>query len=283
MKIQPVSDVHLEFFSHEDAFLGQIGVHPDADVIVLAGDIDKGEYSWRQAVDLSQRAGKLVVWVPGNHEAYRGDLAKLLRQYRASRHDGVIALLDSTAIVGDVRFVGGTLWTDFALYKGSVRMPEVDEAMACVQAGLNDFRIVGYDGQPFTAAMSAQLHAATKQYIQSQLDTPFAGKTVVVTHHAPHKKSVHAMYDPGQRVLDSPRKLPNEHPSWRLNPGFVSHLEPLVEKADLWIHGHCHNSFDYQVGKCRVVANPRGYPVARTGNLIRWENPQWNPLKLVEV
>ena len=32
----------------------------------------------------------------------------------------------------------------------------------------------------------------------------------------------------------------------------------------LWVHGHTHNSFDYQVGNCRVVCNPRVY-VAWTG------------------
>ena len=282
MKIQPVSDVHLEFFQENPAW-GRIGVHPDADVIVLAGDIDKGEYSWRHAVELSQRAGKYVVWVPGNHEFYHGDLAALMRKYRASRHDGVIALLDSTEVINGVRFVGGTMWTDFALYRGSVRMPEVEEAMAWVQSGLNDFRIVDFDGEPFTAEKSAELHAQTRQQIESQLDTPFAGKTVVVTHHGPHRNSVHPTYAPGQRVLDSPRVLPGENKWWRLNPGFVSHLPEVVEKADLWIHGHIHNSMDYQVGKCRVVANPRGYPRSRYGDTILWENTEWNPLKLVEI
>jgi Icc-related predicted phosphoesterase len=284
MKIQPVSDVHLEFFSREEAHLGQIGIHPDADVIVLAGDIDKGEYSWRQAVDLSQRAGKAVVWIPGNHEAYRGDLAELMRLYKASRHDGVFALLDSTAVINGVRFVGGTLWTDFALYEGSVRMPEAEEAMGWVQSGLNDFRVVAYDGKLFTAQKSVELHRATRKHIQSELEKPFDGKTVVVTHHGPHIKSVHATYAPGQRVLDSTYELPGENRSWRLNPGFVSRLDSLVEQADCWIHGHVHNSFDYRVGKCRVVANPRGYPIARlANNQIRWENSEWNPLKLVEV
>lgn len=281
MKIQPVSDVHLEFFQENPA-VGRIGVHPEADVIVLAGDIDKGEYSWRHAVELSQRAGKYVVWVPGNHEFYHGDLAVLMRKYRASRHDGVIALLDSTEVLNGVRFVGGTLWTDFALYRGSVRMPEVEEAMAWVQSGLNDFRIVGDDGVPFTAAKSAVLHAQTRHHIESQLAVPFAGKTVVVTHHGPHRNSVHATYAPGQRVLDSVYQLPGESRWWRLNPGFVSHLPEVVEKADLWIHGHIHNSMDYQVGKCRVVANPRGYPRDRSDFPV-WENPEWNPLKLVEV
>lgn len=27
----------------------------------------------------------------------------------------------------------------------------------------------------------------------------------------------------------------------------------------MWLHGHVHDSFDYRVGRCRVVCNPRGY------------------------
>jgi Icc-related predicted phosphoesterase len=283
MQIQPVSDVHLEFFQPANAFLGRIGVHPVADVIVLAGDIDKGEKSFRQAADLVQRAGKPVVWLPGNHEAYGEDLVELTRKYAASHFEGVHTLLDSAVVIDGVRFVGGTLWTDFALYEGSVRMPEIEEAMGWVESGLNDFRLIAYHGLRFSAAQAAGLHAATRKFIAEQLATPFEGKTVVVTHHAPHGKSVHPKYQPGQRVLDSARKLPGENQNWRLNPGFVSRLDDLVEQADLWIHGHIHDSMDYRVGKCRVVANPRGYPLRQTGNLIQWENAAWEPLKLVEV
>jgi hypothetical protein len=27
----------------------------------------------------------------------------------------------------------------------------------------------------------------------------------------------------------------------------------------LWTHGHTHHEFDYMIGDCRVVCNPRGY------------------------
>jgi Icc-related predicted phosphoesterase len=31
------------------------------------------------------------------------------------------------------------------------------------------------------------------------------------------------------------------------------------ERAALWIHGHMHESFDYEVYGTRLVCNPRGY------------------------
>ena len=36
-------------------------------------------------------------------------------------------------------------------------------------------------------------------------------------------------------------------------------------RAALWIHGHTHTAFDYDVRGTRVVCNPRGYPHETTG------------------
>ena len=65
-----------------------------------------------------------------------------------------------------------------------------------------------------------------------------------------------------------------------LNAIFVSDAEPLVAAsgARLWIHGHTHDSFDYQVQGTRVLCNPRGY--AKDGND---ENPLFDPRLVVEV
>lgn len=85
-------------------------------------------------------------------------------------------------------------------------------------------------------------HERSRSWLERELAKPFAGKTVVVTHHGPHPLSI------------APRFVGNA-----LNAGFVSDLTPLMAGADLWLHGHVHDSFDYRVGACRVVANPAGY------------------------
>jgi len=48
----------------------------------------------------------------------------------------------------------------------------------------------------------------------------------------------------------------------------------------LWIHGHTHTSFDYRVGNCRVLCNPRGYQAA--GRPLP-ENAAFNPGLVVQV
>jgi Icc-related predicted phosphoesterase len=76
------------------------------------------------------------------------------------------------------------------------------------------------------------------------LAEPFDGGTVVVTHHAPSSRSVHTRYA---------RDL--------LSPAFASSLEKLMDgdRALLWVHGHMHDAFDYEIYGTRIVCNPRGY------------------------
>jgi Icc-related predicted phosphoesterase len=94
--------------------------------------------------------------------------------------------------------------------------------------------------------------------------------TVVLTHHAPHPGSVH------ERFAGS-----------IINGAFISDLTELVEQADLWLHGHAHDSFDYRVGRCRVVCNPRGYAqnrkeAAAVGELV-FENPAYCSELVIEL
>jgi len=57
--------------------------------------------------------------------------------------------------------------------------------------------------------------------------------------------------------------------------------------VDLWLHGHVHDSFDYQVGQCRVVANPAGYVLNRRYAIdpseYEFENPAFDRNLLVEI
>lgn len=69
-------------------------------------------------------------------------------------------------------------------------------------------------------------------------------KRIVMTHHAPSWQSVHSSY-----IND------------RMNGCYVSDMDDFIisTEPDIWIHGHVHNSFDYNIGKTRILCNPRGY------------------------
>lgn len=238
MKLHILSDLHLS----------QQGLpHPQtgADVVVLAGDIARPEaaMAWAAGFD------KPVLYVPGNHEFYGGSLPGTLRVLRQHAASHVTVLDCGETVLGGVRFLGATLWTDFQLDADPAQRAA---AMAEAQEMIRDFSRIrigdAADAPMLSPTTSSALFAQQSVWLQSKLAEPFAGKTVVITHHAPTRRSIHPRFAGSL-----------------LNTCFVSDAEALVagSGAVLWIHGHTHDSFDYHAGRTRVVCNPRGY--ARDG------------------
>lgn len=247
MKLHILNDLHIEF---ED-FAPPV---TDADVVILAGDIGVGldGLRWVEA----RFPDRPVIYVPGNHEFYHHDIT-LIDELMAQAPDHIHVLNDNPVVLNGVRFLGSILWTDFALFG------EADKFFAMQQArqGMADFSIIQNHGQRFMPEDAIQLHTASRDWLTAMLAEPFDGKTVVVTHHAPSSRSVHPRYA---------RDL--------LTPAFASNLENLMDSDHLalWIHGHMHDSFDYEILGTRVVCNPRGYaPEALT--------PDFRPDWVVEI
>ena len=53
----------------------------------------------------------------------------------------------------------------------------------------------------------------------------------------------------------------------------------FFDVPSLWIHGHIHESFDYDVGNCRVLCNPRGY--LQYGHGLEYQ--RYNPGLVVDL
>ncbi|MBK9236739.1 MAG: metallophosphoesterase [Rhodoferax sp.] len=239
MKIQLASDLHLEFLERDWPRERLIECAPDADVLVLAGDIAKGT----DALTLFADWPVPVIYLAGNHEFYGQFLDPMRKRMREVAKDCGIHFLDNDSIeIDGVRFLGTTLWTDYQLDR---ERSQVD-SMRYVEQRLNDHFTIRTGKGTFTTQHALAQHHTARAWLQAELNKPFDGKTVVVSHHGPHPLSVH------------PRYIGN-----RLNPGFVSDLSDLMPGVDLWLHGHVHDSFDYRVGKCRVMANPAGYMLSR--------------------
>ncbi len=112
-----------------------------------------------------------------------------------------------------------------------------------------DFSCITYGSTGwFTPEQSIALHEASVRWLSAKLAEPFLGQTVVVTHHAPSRMSVHPRY-----ATDI------------LSAAFASELDHLMGIPALWIHGHVHDAFDYRFRGTRVVCNPRGYAHERNG------------------
>jgi predicted phosphodiesterase len=250
LKLRILSDLHIEFGDFVP------GAAP-ADVVVLAGDI----FNEHHGLEWARRAfpETEIVYVLGNHEFYQADYELVLeRAAQEARRLGIHLLERESVVLDGVRFLGTTLWTDFeTAEEKQVHMPF---SMWYAWQNMSDFSLIGYRCGQLTPEISRQFHLAARQWLKGKLAEPFQGETVVVTHHLPHRRSVHADF--------------HKHP---LNPAFVSHLPDLVRKpVALWVHGHTHCSVDYVTDGTRVVCNPRGYAP-------RELNPRFDPGLIVEV
>jgi len=230
MKLHILNDLHIEFGDFEPP-------DTDADVVILAGDIGVGVAGLHWAA--AHFADRPVIYVPGNHEFYHHDIG-LLDELRAAAPAHVHVLDNDEVNIGGVRFLGATLWTDFALDGESEQL----FALQYARQRMNDFAIISNGARLFRPEDALKLHVKSRRWIAAKLDEPCAGGTVVVTHHAPSARSIH------ERFAGSP-----------LSAAFASDLENIMgaDRAALWIHGHMHDSFDYEINGTRVVCNPRGY------------------------
>lgn len=253
MKLNIVSDLHLNV-------CGFGRPENDADVVILAGDIARpGE-----AVAWARDFGKPVLYVPGNHEFYGGSLDGVAAELERLSAGTCVRVLDNAEVaIGRVRFLGSTLWTDFGLFgDGESRAA----AMVQGQDLMRDFsriRLTEKGDAVFSPEDAAALFEHDASWLAARLDAAHDGPTVVITHHAPSRKSVHPRFA---------RSL--------LSACFVSDAERLLggSRVQLWVHGHTHDTFDYVVNGTRVICNPRGYAKGGVN-----ENPRFDPNLTIEI
>jgi len=253
MKIHFLSDIHLEHSPwRTDWDLSSLA----CDVHVFAGDIGVG----LQGIDFALRLNRPVIYVFGNHEYYgERPMAELWAAAKAKVAGTSVHLLDNEdVVIGDTRFLGSTLWTDFAVH-GEDQQAHM---MAYARATVSDYGYIlvsrelpavfdrldpvpSFKGTKLTPDGVLARHRAARRFLEEKLATPAPGitRTVVVTHHAPHPKSL--AY--GEALS-------------RSDAAYASELGDLVARADLWIHGHVHEIKDYRLDTGgQVVCNCRGY------------------------
>lgn len=232
LRVLVLSDLHLEFGPLDSAF-------PDADVVILAGDINLGlrGLEWARA----QFRDRPVIYVAGNHEYYGHAVPKLTDQLAArGRELGIHVLEQGQIEIGGILFFGATLWTDFALYGSEA------EGMAIAQASMTDYRKIRVSPQ-FRKVHPRDLasrHAMSRRWLGQLADGGDLRGSVIVTHHAPSIRSI----APARQAEAA-------------NVAYASHLDELVARsgARLWVHGHTHHCVDYTIGDTRVLSNQRGY------------------------
>jgi predicted phosphodiesterase len=252
VKLHVVSDLHLTVAGFELP-------ETSADVIVLAGDIARPP----EACAWAKRLGKPVIYVAGNHEFYGGSIDGTIGALRAHSASTAIHLLETDDLIIDgTRFLGTTLWTDFSIVDEAERTQAREMAMAMIR-DFSRIRAESSAERAFSPNDSIEIFRRSAAWLERKLDEPFDGPTVVITHHAPSRRSIHPRFAGSL-----------------LNACFVSDAERLMgrDRVALWIHGHTHDSCDYVVDGTRVLCNPRGY--AKNGVN---ENAAFDPGLVVQI
>jgi hypothetical protein len=240
MKIQLLSDLHLETesFDPEPA--------PDAELLVLGGDIDAG---WR-GFDAFRGWPVPVLYVAGNHEFDGRDVDAAWQGLRERCSTNGITMLERESLVCTgrdgrrIRFVATIRWCDFDLFGAAQR----DKAM---RAAGYFMQLMGSTraGAPYDAAAMRADALACRAWLADELQRPSGGAwdtTVALTHFGPSLRSADPRY--GARPSTA---------------SFCNADDDLLPHASTWIHGHLHCRHDYVVahaqGTTRVVANARGH------------------------
>jgi Icc-related predicted phosphoesterase len=244
-----LSDLHHDF----EAFAWP--TPPRHDLLVMAGDACDQVHKALRWVRATAPTQAPILYVPGNHDAWRCTWPLDLAEARALAADLDVQLLadGETYTFNGIRFIGATLWTDFRLRPDAEETTRTKHDNGDIHD--NKWITVSERGdQPWLAADAIATHREHRGAIERGLATPHPGVTVVVTHHAPHERSL--------------REGAWRHFSDATRASDLSELLLGPTAPDLWLHGHAHVFRDYVVGRTRIVANARGY---------RNENPNFAP------
>jgi predicted phosphodiesterase len=229
VRVQVLSDVHVEF--HRDQGKSFVdGLDPSGvDVLVLAGDIGVAAgIKWALEKFCSRYERATVLFTPGNHEYYRSYPAEMDEFFgdAEAKHKNLRILRNRIVEVGGVRFAGTTLWF------------RDDPLNRVYQGQLSDFSLIE-DFVPWVYNENRLAEA----FLRGAMAMPRPPE-VVITHHLPSDRCVAAQYKGST-----------------LNRFFVAPIAdtmPVLPK--LWIYGHTHTPLDAVYDGCRLITNPFGYP-----------------------
>ena len=254
MKLQILSDLHIDSYAKQSRPLGQIP-KTDADIILVAGDTANGDTGMPWLHEQAKRLKKPILTISGNHEYFGEDVYRFDEvlgtwdNYEADTQQGVRVLQCQYMDIGEVRILGCTLWTDY-------EYQVTEETMYHAQHFMRDYHQIYAGDTLFSPEVSVAIHHKQRAWLKAALiEAHTLGKKVVVmSHHSVSPLSVSEKY----------AELPS-------NAAFVSDFSEWMRQAwapTLWVHGHTHEAFDYQLHNTRVVVNPRAYPTETSSTAL---------------
>jgi Icc-related predicted phosphoesterase len=234
MKLQIVSDLHLEFYDMPLSVLNRLDFAPDLDFLALPGDIvvpcrQNGKIVQQVLAFLSTKA-RHVIYTTGNHEYYGGTREQAEVILKSYMPRNFVWLQNSDVTLDGVHFFGGTMW-----------FPD-QPLNQLYESTMSDFVVIK-DFRKWVYAENTAFREAAMRLVTPQ--------TVVLSHHLPH-----------------PRSTPQQFLGNSLNRFFLSDETSLIEvkQPRYWFHGHTHSDCNYLLGETEVICRPYGYPNERAAH-----------------
>lgn len=254
-----LADLHREDYLRRgaDVFASnglQSLIGPPYAAVIIAGDLISDPLlqlasALRWLID--QFAPAPIFFMLGNHDFYRHGIDQEDELLRMTEDAGAIYAQKLEVVQNHTRFLIATLWTNYTLLGDPVA------AMRMAASAMNDHRLISMPSARATQAGPEErgalprvavspmklrdIHLEHREWLNERLAQPFAGRSVVITHHAPHP-AAHAKLD-------------------GLSPAFCSDLSDLIlrHEPDLWLFGHTHRRLTAQVGRTTIRNVSIGY------------------------
>jgi len=235
MKIQILSDLHLEFFWEQHKKINKLldSLVSDADTILLAGDtfgIECLEIQMKCIATVFH--DKQVIFIPGNHEYYRSSkhgMDRLLME-ESDKYDNLIFLENAFELINDNTIViGGCGWNDEFNQIGANMM--------------NDCRLI--KDLEKDNHLSMLWNRITKEFFRETLGMVNGNKKIIcMTHNSP--------------LLDF---IPEKYAGTPMNPFFANDWSDLVQEfePDIWVSGHFHQMKKFKKYNTLFIENGYGY------------------------
>ena len=232
MKLRILSDLHIDIRDFQ--------IRPlDEDILILAGDIsDKPEDTFNIIKKYMENANKKVIFVMGNHDYFNDCINERIKywyHFGEKLGKNFHFLNQNSIIIDDIEFYGTTLWSDINIHKNEKRFLRYNDLTCIYKSDIYT---------PITPSDYKNMYEAECKGLIKFLNTPNDNKKrIIITHFLPSYKSVSIKY------------IGNEN-----NDMFASNLDDIINHYDIkmWIHGHTHETLDYNIGNTRIVCNARG-------------------------
>jgi len=234
MKIQYISDIHLELLFKNSIKNVNYLFKANAEILVLAGDIGNPyTKNYKTFLEYTNNNFNKIFLIAGNHEYYNNDVNETKEKIKeiCSNFQNISFLDNSYEDYQNYRFIGTTLWTH-------INKP------AFV---INDTKMI----KNFTIPKYNKLHFEAKDFLELSLQECKKDniKSIIITHHLPFYELTHPNYQNSLYV---------NYRQW-----FNANLDQLIidNKTSIaaWIYGHTHTASIQNHYDINFYCNPLGY------------------------